>query len=227
MKFVGAHRTLKFRTLDDLADIFAPVAPTAPIPKETTVAPAPRLAAKPQVFAAAVALVIRPLADAAGLPGGADRSRALHADWLLDLALIGFGSPVACASARFVAGRPDQTAGAPADLDALVETWLTDPDARTALGVNEYEGVTWLNADGLAFLSGVLTSFMAGSPNQQTAWAERLAELSAFAATAGYRVGDLLTRLAPSAAQESGPSEGTTGEVDPPAKVKLLKPNPE
>ena len=230
-------QVLAQETLDDLADILAPVKPPrspakapaleAPASKETTVAPAPRLAAEPAVFAAAAAALIRPLADAAGLPGGADRSRTLHADWLLDSALVGFSSLVGCASARFVAGRPDQTAGAPPDLDALVATWLTDPDARTALGVHEFEGVTWLDANGLALLSGALESFMAGSPNQRAAWTDHLTELSAVAATAGYRVGDILTSLAPSAAHESSSSEGVTGEVGPPAVVKPLKPDAE
>ena len=96
--------------------------------------------------------------------------------------------------------RPAQIKGAAGAVDArLVDRWLADDVARTAMGINTWEGVEWLDAERFAGLLGWVARLDA-IETDRPADLGRVSRLVTAAASTGYRVEVLRAELAAAAA---------------------------
>jgi glycosidase len=95
----------------------------------------------------------------------------------------------------------------------LVRAWLADDDIRTAMGVNTWEGVEWLDGDRFTALlawAGRLDALDAPGGRRRTSRDPSAIErLAAAAKDAGYRVDAITTALAP-APRDGSPRKRTS-----------------
>ncbi len=102
--------------------------------------------------------------------------------------------------------RPSQIRGPVATADArLLERWLASDVVRTAIGVNTWEGVEWLDRDAFAsMLAGPSASTpSAAVPRRRGAAPTCVARMTAAAESAGYDVARLRAALLPPARRSS------------------------
>ncbi len=99
-----------------------------------------------------------------------------------------------------LAALPDPAApSGPRGATGLLERWLAAPAVRRLLGVNTWEGVEWLSADGLLAVAGwtrALAALRAIGPSRTATLDADLEAIGGAAATAGYRLAETRAVLA-------------------------------